>query len=583
VGIYVQLEGNDEILNDFVAETNELIDQLGEDLQGLGNGNDDELIDRALNAYRKIKGTSEFLNFEKCNSLANAAEEVLNTIRGKKLTTTPQVIGVLLETVNWFKEFVTAIQQREENNYDIQELVTVIENILREDGADSNTKTDTSSSNSNTESGNVVFELSKFPERLVQEFITESLELLDTLNSDLLSLEKSEAVNEGIIDNIFRAFHTLKGNGGILGLTKMSMVAHKSEDVLNLIREKRLIPSSDAIDVLLSSVDWLENFIEEIQKNGTANQSSAGIIEQLSGVITIMESSTNEQMVLHGGKKFGNVPYNSLKKINQTIRVNVKRLDTLLDLTNELVAGKNRLFHVCDELNRISARTKEIEKLNRVNKDLGVVIDEIHRSIIDMRMLPISYVFRKFHHLVRNLAREKGKEIEFLISGEDTELDRSVIESISDPLVHLLRNAVDHGIEKPKIRRKNGKPTKGTISLSVFQEKNQIIIEVKDDGAGIDYELVRRKAVEKKILTEEEARKLPLNDLINLIFRPGFSTAKQITDISGRGVGMDVVRSNIAKLNGTIDVKTEPGAGSAFTIKLPLTSTLMAARRALIF
>ncbi len=581
MSIYDQLEGMDEILDDFVVETNELIDQLDEDLLVLESGEyDEDLINRVFRAYHTIKGTSGFLNFEKCTNLAHAAEDVLNTIRNGKLETTPQVVDVLLETVDWFKEFIADVQNREENEEDIQDLVSEIENILNENGKRVNgkIKEEPPPQESENQADEIVLDLSDFPDDLVEEFITESSELLDSLNNDLLKLENStESVDEDLINDIFRAFHTLKGNSGILGLEKMSSVAHKSEDILNLIRDKKITPSSGIIDVLLSSVDWIKGFMEEVRTGGAATRDTKEILARLSGITgePMATPAKEEKSPVKVTKKNETVSRKPRRKVEQTIRVDVERLDTLMNLAGELVLGKNRLLQVSNELSQTFGGTKEIEDLNGVNNALGFVTTEIQESIMQMRMLPISYVFRKFPRLVRDLSREKKKEIELLISGEDTELDRSVIESIGDPLVHLLRNAVDHGIEDPKTREKQGKPAKGTISLSAFQEGNHIVIEIGDDGAGIDTEKIVKKAVEKNILTEAEAEKLPQRDIINLIFKPGFSTAKKITDVSGRGVGMDVVHSNISKLNGTVDIKTEIGKGSTFIIKLPLTLTIL--------
>jgi two-component system chemotaxis sensor kinase CheA len=588
MGMYDGLEGMEDILDDFVVETGELIDQLDEDLLLLESGEyDDELINRVFRAYHTIKGTSGFLNFEQCTNLAHAAEDVLNTIRSGKLESSPQVVDVLLETVDWFKEFVGDVQNREENDRDIRELLDIIDEILGRNGHSRDEQTtDTEAVQAepekDSENGDgFVLNLSDFPEELVKEFVTESLELIEALNVDVLQLEESYKAGENgnyedLVNNIFRAFHTLKGNSGILGLDTMSQVAHKSEDVLNLIRDQKLSPKAEVIDAILESVDWIKNFVEGIRDQGKETGETGAIISRLKAITDgVGENRGEAQEQKPKAAKTQRGERKPRKKIDQTIRVDVERLDILMNLAGELVLGKNRLLQVSHQLNQLMVGNKLIDDLNSVNNDLGFVTTEIQESIMQMRMLPISNVFRKFPRVVRDLAREKQKEVELVVSGEDTELDRSVIELIGDPLVHLLRNAIDHGIEPPEIRVERGKPAKGTVALSAYQEGNHIVIEIQDDGAGIDPDKVLKKAIEKGLVTAEEGEKLSRRDIINLIFKPGFSTAEVITDVSGRGVGMDVVHSNISKLNGTIEIKTEVGVGSTFIIKLPLTLTIL--------
>lgn len=576
--MYDQLKGMDEILDDFVIETNEIIDQLNEDLLILETeGSDEDLINRVFRAYHTIKGTSGFLSFDNCTKLAHAAEDILNTMRNGELEPSPSIMDVLLETVDWFSSFMTDVESREENDEDISELVGIIEGILNKNGQDEDIKEETMSDDFEEK----LFDLADIPKELITEFYTESSELLDSLNTDLLNLESSKekfdlVVNEELVNNIFRAFHTLKGNSGLLSIEDISKVAHKSEDIMNLIRGGNLIPSTEVIDVLLLSVDWIKESLEELQENTKASLETTDIFFKLSQVFgDTREPKKGKSEPLKRRKKPRSTPTRTKKKIDQTIRVDIKRLDTLMNLAGELVLGKNRLSQVTGELNRNYAGDRVIEDLDEINNSLGYVTTEIQESVMQMRMLPISHVFRKFPRLVRDLAREKKKDVELVLSGEDTELDRSVIESIGDPLVHLLRNAIDHGIESPEIRKKQGKPSKGTVHLSAFQEGNQIIIEITDDGAGIDTEVIKQKAISKNLITKEEANSLLKSDLVNLIFKPGFSTAEVVTNVSGRGVGMDVVKSNISKLNGSVDIKTEKGEGSIFTIKIPLTLTIL--------
>ncbi len=263
------------------------------------------------------------------------------------------------------------------------------------------------------------------------------------------------------------------------------------------------------------------------------------------------------------------------KTTDSTIRVDVQRLDNLMNLVGELVLGRNRLA----QIGFMIADVHEGEELTKELTDTAAQIDfittELQAAIMKTRMVPIGKVFNKFPRLMRDLSRETNKEIELDISGEETELDKSIIEEINDPLVHLLRNSVDHGIELPDEREKAGKPRKGTVFLRAEHEGNHIVITIEDDGKGIDLVAIKAKAVEKGIITEAEAIEMSNHDAFNIIFLPGFSTATKITNISGRGVGMDVVRSNITKLNGIIDIESQVGQGTKIVIKLPLTLAII--------
>ncbi len=260
---------------------------------------------------------------------------------------------------------------------------------------------------------------------------------------------------------------------------------------------------------------------------------------------------------------------------DQTIRVDVGRLDNLMNIMGELVLGRNAMLQLT---NRISSRYEGqelMDELNQVATQLNFVTTELQMSVMKMRMLPVGKVFNKFPRVVRDLARSQNKEIELSIAGEETELDKSVIEEIGDPLVHLIRNSADHGIESPDERVKAGKPRCGHIDLIASQEGSNIVIKVVDDGAGLDTARIRQKAIEKKLGSADEIGRMPDKEIFNFIFHPGFSTAKVVTDVSGRGVGMDVVRTNIEKLKGIIDIQSERGQGTTITIKLPLTLAIV--------
>lgn len=267
----------------------------------------------------------------------------------------------------------------------------------------------------------------------------------------------------------------------------------------------------------------------------------------------------------------------SASSMEQTIRVEVKRLDHLMNLIGELVLGKNRLLKIYDDVEERYEGEKFLEELNQVVSSISLVTTDLQIAVMKTRMLPIAKVFNKFPRMVRDLSRELGKQIELEISGEETELDKSIVEEIGDPLVHIIRNSCDHGIEDAATRRANGKPETGLIQLKAYNEGNHIVIEITDDGKGLDADLLRTKAIEKGMITEREADAMSDKEAFALIFKPSLSTAKVVTNVSGRGVGMDVVKTNIEKLNGIIDVDSELGRGTVIKLKIPLTLAIIQA------
>ena len=263
--------------------------------------------------------------------------------------------------------------------------------------------------------------------------------------------------------------------------------------------------------------------------------------------------------------------------VEQTVRVDVKRLDHLMRLIGELVLGKNRLINIYDEVEERYDGEQFLEELNQVVSSVSLVTTDLQLAVMKTRMLPVSKVFNKFPRMVRDLSRDMGKSIELVISGEETELDKSIVEEIGDPLVHMIRNSCDHGVEGKEERLAAGKSETGKVELKAYNEGNHIVIEITDDGKGLDAEMLKQKALEKGIINEREADTMTNKEAYGLIFKAGFSTAKVVTNVSGRGVGMDVVKTNIEKLNGIIDVESELGQGTVFKLKIPLTLAIIQA------
>jgi len=416
---------------------------------------------------------------------------------------------------------------------------------------------------------------------LLKDFIIESEELVEKLDQDLVELE-NRTDDLDLLNEIFRCAHTIKGSSSFLGLDKMSTVTHYAEEILNKLRKGDTAVTREIMDVLLEFVDVIKQLLEDI-KNKKDDTSIDEIVKKLKLVNEGKIAASSSQMKAASAqtKKKVENKASQLKKVSkaieQTIRVDVSRLDSLMNLVGELVLSRNRITQLANELEKKFEGEFLIEQLSETTSQIGLITTELQLAVMKTRMVPIGKVFNKFPRMIRDLCRDLNKEIELIITGEDTELDKSVVEEIGDPLVHMLRNAVDHGIEPPEERIKKKKPKKGTVWLNAYHEGNHIVIEVKDDGRGIDPEKIKKKAIEKGIITPEEAKNLNKEEAFGLLFRPGFSTAEKVTGVSGRGVGMDVVKTNIEKLNGIIQIESEINKGSTFKLKLPLTLAIIQA------
>ena len=415
---------------------------------------------------------------------------------------------------------------------------------------------------------------------LVNDFIVESEELIEKLDQDLVELEHRKNDLE-LLNGIFRCAHTIKGSSSFLGFDKMSTVTHHAEEILNKLRKGEMVVTREIMDILLEFVDVVKQLMEDI-KNGTDNVAIDETVKKLKlanegKLVTASQPKSEPVSKKTTDKNKPSQIKKVTKAIEQTIRVDVSRLDSLMNLVGELVLSRNRITQLAVELEKKFEGEFLTEQLSETTSQIGLITTELQLAVMKTRMVPIGKVFNKFPRMVRDLCRDLNKEIDLIISGEDTELDKSVVEEIGDPLIHMIRNAVDHGVESPEERVKKGKPKKGTVWLNAYHEGNHIVIEIKDDGKGIDPEKIKKKALEKEIITPDEAKNLNKEEVLGLIFRPGFSTAEKVTGVSGRGVGMDVVKTNIEKLNGIITIESEINQGSTFKLKLPLTLAIIQA------
>ena len=460
-------------------------------------------------------------------------------------------------------------------------------------------------------------------DEILQGFIEESLEHLADIENDLLSIEEGGAdIDVELVNKVFRAAHSIKGGAGFMGLTVIQDLAHAAENVLGLIRSSKLVPNPDIINVLLLAADELQHMIEDVGNSNTVDISShttalntiyeggeapaaapkapraaapppetkvavttkavaepepeieEEVVEEVSADLDDEPMDEHDADADHaiaaspeadGGTKRKSAP--NIQKTDTSIRVTVSLLDQLMNLAGELVLSRNQLLQ--------TITSGDVRNAEAVGQRIDLVTSELQEAIMLTRMQPIGNVFSKFPRVVRDLSKKLGKQMDLTIVGKDVELDKTIIESINDPLTHLVRNSVDHGIETPEERKKKGKDIRGLIVLKAYHAAGQVVIEISDDGKGLDGDMLAEAAVKKGLITSDQAKVMSEKERINLILLPGFSTAKKVTDVSGRGVGMDVVKTNLDQLGGSIEIESEVGKGSTISIKLPLTLAII--------
>lgn len=404
---------------------------------------------------------------------------------------------------------------------------------------------------------------------MLADFRQNSGELMEALDQNILSLEQNPSDKE-TIEAIFRAAHTLKGTAGMFGFLAIERVMHRLENLFDYVRKGKLVPSPEIIDLVFRGLDTIRGLIGAAVAGAPSGIKTAPLVKSLD-LALMNESKIPEIKTSFTDPK---QPETSPTKTDQTtIRVDLDRLDMLVNLVGELVIDRTRFSNIENEIRTVAPHLKAATHLSEAVQTFSRHMTEIHEIIMKIRMVPIGHTFSKFTRLVRDLGRQLSKEIQIDIKGEDTELDKTLVEQIGDPLIHLIRNACDHGIESPEDRLKAGKEKTGKVEITAKQEGHHVIVTIKDDGKGIPIEAVKRKGIERGLIKESDI--LSDRDIFNLIFEPGFSTAEKVTNLSGRGVGMDVVRKQIGKLKGIIEIDSESGKGTKISIRLPLTLAIV--------
>lgn len=518
-----------EILEDFLIEAFEMIEQLDQDLVELENRPEDlELLNRIFRVAHTIKGSGSFLNFSVLTHLTHHMEDVLNKARHGELTITPDIMDVVLESIDFMKKLLNAI---------------------RDTGTDANTGLD-------SDIANVVARLDAISKGESPQDIPASQE-----SSTTQEAPQSQAPQEASNNTQEEVDYSNMSPEEVEKEIERLLNQRQEEDKKKR-EEKRA--KGELQDIQAPS---------EIEQTPNATPAAKAPESQKQPEVNATPAKQTEAKPQIKPRQEENKTLAT--SVEQTIRVDVKRLDSLMNLIGELVLGKNRLIKIYNDVEERYEGEKFLEELNQVVASVSMVTTDIQLAVMKTRMLPIGRVFNKFPRMVRDLSRELGKNIELVISGEETELDKSIVEEIGDPLVHLIRNACDHGIESKEERIAAGKKEQGTVELKAYNEGNHIVVEITDDGKGMDPATLKAKAIEKGIIGEREADTMTDREAYSLIFKAGFSTAKVVTNVSGRGVGMDVVKTNIEKLNGIIDVDSTYGEGTTLKLKIPLTLAII--------
>ncbi|GAA7417000.1 chemotaxis histidine kinase/response regulator CheAY2 [Helicobacter pylori] len=531
-----------EIMEDFLIEAFEMNEQLDQDLVELEHNPEDlDLLNRIFRVAHTIKGSSSFLNLNILTHLTHNMEDVLNRARKGEIKITPDIMDVVLRSIDLMKTLLVTIRDTgsDANNgkeNEIEEAVKQLQAITSQnlEGAKETSGTKEApqkEAKKAKEENNEEIKESKAKTPTAEDFASDNpLANEPDLDYTNMSAEEVEAEIERLLNKRQEADKERRAQKKQEAKPKQEEQAKPKQEVA---------PTKETPQT------------ETPKAPKTETKAKAKV-------------DTEENKALSIG-------------VEQTVRVDVRRLDHLMNLIGELVLGKNRLIRIYSDVEERYDGEKFLEELNQVVSSISAVTTDLQLAVMKTRMQPVGKVFNKFPRMVRDLSRELGKSIELIIEGEETELDKSIVEEIGDPLIHIIRNSCDHGIEPLEERRRLNKPETGKVQLSAYNEGNHIVIKISDDGKGLDPVMLKEKAIEKGVISERDAEGMSDREAFNLIFKPGFSTAKVVSNVSGRGVGMDVVKTNIEKLNGIIEIDSEVGVGTTQKLKIPLTLAIIQA------
>ncbi|PDX51391.1 chemotaxis protein CheA [Helicobacter pylori] len=531
-----------EIMEDFLIEAFEMNEQLDQDLVELEHNPEDlDLLNRIFRVAHTIKGSSSFLNLHILTRLTHNMEDVLNRARKGEIKITPDIMDVVLRSIDLMKTL----------------LVTI-----RDTGSDTNNGKENE--------------------------IEEAVKQLQAITSQNLEGAKETSGTKEAPEKENKKENKEENKKENQTETKAPTTENFSSDN-PLADEPDLDYSNMSAEEVEAEIERLLNKRQEADKERRAQKKQEAKPKQEEQAKPKQEVTPTKEPPKTETPKAPKTETKAKAKadteenkapsigVEQTVRVDVRRLDHLMNLIGELVLGKNRLIRIYGDVEERYDGEKFLEELNQVVSSISAVTTDLQLAVMKTRMQPVGKVFNKFPRMVRDLSRELGKSIELIIEGEETELDKSIVEEIGDPLIHIIRNSCDHGIEPLEERRRLNKPETGKVQLSAYNEGNHIVIKISDDGKGLDPVMLKEKAIEKGVISERDAEGMSDREAFNLIFKPGFSTAKVVSNVSGRGVGMDVVKTNIEKLNGIIEIDSEVGVGTTQKLKIPLTLAIIQA------
>ncbi|WP_321368704.1 chemotaxis protein CheA [uncultured Desulfuromusa sp.] len=609
-----------EIIQEFATESRDMIEQLEPAIIELGQNSDSEILNAIFRLFHSMKGSAGFLEFDHMTRVAHAAENLLDLIRNGEIELIPDHVTLLCAACDFAKEALDMVESdynddamvapADEISAQLHQAIEVAKNE-EEVQEDPQPAMEETAEKPEAEQVNDDFPAMEITEEMRLSFVQEGNELLQNTEQGLLAWGENPENNDSI-GEIFRNIHSFKGNCGFFGFSQIEKLSHQMENILDRVKSGSKLAVENPADQLLTALDILQKAVNNISdgKDDTV-ENLEDHLNDLQTLIApllgdfLVEEGVQQEAISHAvetqkkpvgailveqgtasTEQVNSALQKQQSKIEQTkanvkpaartktpakrqdIRVELGKLDSLINLIGELVIAENMLIHNPD------LKGLELENFGKAGQHMSKLVRELQEMAMTIRMIPVSGLFRRMIRLVHDISVKAGKKVDLMLIGEDTEMDKTVIETITDPLVHLLRNSLDHGLEPPDERLAAGKNEKGTIRLSARHEEGEVWVTIEDDGRGLNKEKILEKAISKGLI-EGDGSDLTDKQINNLIFAPGFSTAAQITDISGRGVGMDVVKKNLEKIKGKIDVSSTPGEGSKIVLRIPLTLAII--------
>ncbi|MTI84047.1 MAG: chemotaxis protein CheA [Firmicutes bacterium] len=548
----------------FMEELDEKIQVISDNLLTMEKGEDSpEVLQEIFRAAHTIKGSSAVMGYDRMSTLTHQIENLFEQLRQHSLPVTAPLIDTLfeaLDTLHALRDEITGEGEEVDTSAVTAKIAAFKEDTelggTGEDPGQQKTGLKTKAAADNTAAADIALpQLEETDETLITQA------QLKGFNAYWVTIVLDQHTQMKEV-RAFIVFETLQEKGEII----------KSDPPAEDVQEGNFEHHFTVILLTEEDTDHITNLatsvadVKDVRVQEVLLSRDAAVAEEVTPSATLPAREDQQQNPTQGQKKIST---------SKTVRVDVQKLDTLMNLVGELVIDRTRLNRFTDVFESQYGSDDLAESLMEISSHLGQVTTDLQDEIMKARMLPVSYVFNRFPRMVRDIAQKMDKEVEFTIEGKETELDRNVIEIIGDPLIHLLRNSIDHGIEPPEVRVKTGKPRKGKVQLKASYVESHIVITLEDDGKGMDPEKLRSKIVEKGLVSAEQAQRLHKREILDYIFAPGFSTTENVNDISGRGVGMDIVRSQIEQINGSVEFNSIPGQGTTFTIKLPLTLAII--------